>query len=87
MGADGGDGVAEGGEPCGEVVAVEDELGCGANGAGAGEVMRGKGGDAEAGERGSQAAEPEGDRTAGAVEDEECGMAAGRGRDGDVQGG
>lgn len=77
--SDPGEGVVRGAEPDGEVVAVQDQLGCGALGVGALEEVWGVGGDAGLLEHGGKALEPVGARATGAVQEKDGGMGAGGG--------
>lgn len=67
------EGVADGVDPEGDVGAVAEEGGVSASGAGAIEVVDGEDGDAEAGECGGDAVEPEVDVAAGTVEKKDSG--------------
>lgn len=78
-GGDVGDGVGDGLEPEGDVVAIVDDGGVGEAGSGAVEVVDGVAGDADAGEHGAELFEPEAYVAAGSMDEEDGGEGAGAG--------
>ena len=85
LGADVGEGVADRGEPEWDVNAVGEHGGRGSVGSSAVEVVDGEDEDAEPGEHGRDAVEPEADVAAGAVQQDDGGVRAGGGGPGDVE--
>ncbi len=85
LGADVGDGVADGREPERDVDAVGEHGGRGSVGPGAVEVVDGVDEDAEPGEHGRDAVEPEADAAARAMQEDNGGVRTGRGGLGDVE--
>ena len=85
LGADVGDRVADGGEPEWDVDAVGEHGGRGSVGSGAIKVVDSVDEDAEPGEHGRDAVEPEADAASGAMQEDDGGVRAGRGGLGEVQ--